>query len=76
MIPKFAVVGHPNKGKSSIVSTLAEDARVAIAPMPGTTVNCRSYPLRIDGEVIYELIRYARVSATARSTRVARTTMP
>ena len=25
MIPVFAVVGHPNKGKSSIVATLAED---------------------------------------------------
>ena len=27
--PRFAIVGHPNKGKSSIVATLAEDDAVA-----------------------------------------------
>lgn len=56
MIPKFAVVGHPNKGKSSIVSTLAEDANVAISRTPGTTTAARSFPLKIDGQLIYELI--------------------
>ena len=25
MTPEFAVVGHPNKGKSSIVSTIAQN---------------------------------------------------
>ena len=35
MIPTFAVVGQPNKGKSSIVATLAEDERLAIGPTPG-----------------------------------------
>lgn len=34
---KFAVVGHPNKGKSSIVSTLAKDESVGISAMSGTT---------------------------------------
>ena len=56
MIPKFAVVGHPNKGKSSIVSTMAEDSSVAISATPGTTVKARNFPLRIDGQTIYELI--------------------
>lgn len=56
MTPKFAVVGHPNKGKSSIVSTLAEDTSVAISRTPGTTTVARSFPLRIDGQLIYELI--------------------
>lgn len=56
MIPKFAVVGHPNKGKSSIVSTLAEDSNVAISRTPGTTTVARSFPLKIDGRLIYELI--------------------
>ncbi|MEX0619328.1 MAG: DUF3482 domain-containing protein [Pseudohongiellaceae bacterium] len=37
MIPVFAVVGHPNKGKSSIVSTLAQDDSVAISAQSGTT---------------------------------------
>ena len=34
---EFAVVGHPNKGKSSIVATLAENDAVAIGATPGTT---------------------------------------
>ena len=54
--PTFAVVGHPNKGKSSIVSTLAQDDSVRIAPEPGTTTECRAYPMRVDGEVQYVLV--------------------
>ena len=54
--PRFAIVGHPNKGKSSIVATLAEDEAVAISPHPGTTTQARSYPMRLDGEVLYELV--------------------
>jgi hypothetical protein len=54
--PRFAVVGHPNKGKSSIVATLAEDDAVVISPHPGTTTRARGYPMRLDGETLYELI--------------------
>lgn len=53
--PKFAVVGHPNKGKSSIVSALAMDDTVAISDVPGTTTKSRSFPLKVDGKVLYEL---------------------
>ena len=53
--PKFAVVGHPNKGKSSIVATLAHDESVHISNVPGATTNQRSYPLQIDGITLYEL---------------------
>ncbi len=56
LTPRFAIVGHPNKGKSSIVATLAEDERVAISPTPGTTASARSFPMRLDGETLYELI--------------------
>ena len=55
-LPRFAIVGHPNKGKSSIVATLAEDATVAISPEPGTTTAARAYPMRVDGVTLYELI--------------------
>ena len=55
-VPTFAVVGHPNKGKSSIVSTLAQDDSVRVAPEPGTTTECRAYPMRVDGEVQYVLV--------------------
>lgn len=53
--PTFAIVGHPNKGKSSIVATLAEDESVAISPDPGTTRVSRSFRMRVDGQVLYEL---------------------
>ena len=54
--PRFAVVGHPNKGKSSIVATLAADRSIAIAPTPGTTTRTAEYPMRVDGEVLYTLL--------------------
>ncbi len=56
MTPTFAVVGQPNKGKSSIVATLAEDERIAIAPTPGTTRSAHRYTLSIDGEPQYVLV--------------------
>lgn len=55
-LPVFAIVGHPNKGKSSIVSTLAQDHSVQISPLSGTTVHTRVYPMRVDGEELYRLI--------------------
>lgn len=53
--PTFAIVGHPNKGKSSIVATLAEDESVAISPDPGTTRVARGFRMRVDDQVLYEL---------------------
>ncbi len=54
--PVFAVVGHPNKGKSSIVATLAHNDAVAIARISGTTQRCEEFPMRVDGEELYRLI--------------------
>ncbi|MCR9276849.1 MAG: GTPase/DUF3482 domain-containing protein [Pseudomonadaceae bacterium] len=56
MIPSFAVVGHPNKGKSSIVATLAEDASIAISDTPGTTRQAQGFVFEIAGEPLYRLI--------------------
>lgn len=56
MHPQFAVVGHPNKGKSSIVSALALDDSVHISDVPGTTTKQRSFPLKVDGVILYELL--------------------
>ncbi len=54
--PRFAVVGRVNKGKSSIVATLAEDPSVAIHARPGTTRICTRFPVEVDGEVLFELV--------------------
>lgn len=55
-IPRFAVVGRPNKGKSSIVATLARDDSVHIAARAGSTRKTREFPMRIDGDILYELV--------------------
>jgi hypothetical protein len=54
--PILAVVGHPNKGKSSLVATLAEDDSVGIGANPGTTLRARAYPMRVDGRLLYTLV--------------------
>ncbi len=54
--PRFAVVGRVNKGKSSVIATFAEDDRVEISPLPGTTRRCKEYPVRVDGVVLFTLI--------------------
>lgn len=54
--PLFAVVGHPNKGKSCLVATLAHDDSVAIGPQPGTTRSADRFPMRLDGELLYTLV--------------------
>ncbi|MFO7962838.1 MAG: GTPase/DUF3482 domain-containing protein [Desulfobacterales bacterium] len=54
-VPVFAVVGHPNEGKSSVVSTLSEDDNVRIDAAPGTTIVCENYPIVVDGR---EILRF------------------
>ncbi len=54
--PVFAVLGHPNEGKSSVVSTLAEDDSVKISPTPGETRTCREYPVIIDGRTVIRFV--------------------
>jgi len=55
-VPVFAVVGRPNKGKSSVVATLARDDTVHIDARAGTTRRAQRYPMQVDGEVLYELV--------------------
>ena len=53
--PEIAIIGHPNEGKSSVLSTLAEDDSVRISPTPGETTECRTFPVIIDGR---EVLRF------------------
>lgn len=55
MIPEFAVIGHPNEGKSSVVSTLTENDRIKVSRFPGETVVSKPYTVKIDGR---EIIRF------------------
>lgn len=54
--PSFAVVGHPNKGKSSLVSTLSRDLSIEVGPEPGTTRRTRCFPMRVEDTTLYTLV--------------------
>lgn len=54
--PVFAVVGHPNKGKSSIVATLTRQDAVKISEISGTTTQAQTFDLTIDGIKHYTLV--------------------
>lgn len=55
MIPTLAVVGHPNQGKSSIVSTLVHTDHIGISALSGTTLESTAYPLTINGATVLNL---------------------
>lgn len=67
MIPEFAILGHPNEGKSSVLSTLAEDDSVRVSPTPGETTECRTFPVIIDGR---ELLRFTDTPGFQNPSRV------
>ncbi|WP_286876147.1 GTPase, partial [Marinimicrobium sp. UBA4509] len=54
--PRLCVVGHPNRGKSSIVSTLTENDSVRISPASGTTRRADRFEFSLDGRVLLTLI--------------------
>ena len=54
-IAKFAVVGHTNKGKSSIVSTLSQDDSIQISSRSGTTSDATAFRIK-SHSAGYELI--------------------
>lgn len=55
-IPRLAIMGHPNAGKSSVVATLTENDRIAIDQRAGTTTESDFYPVIIDGQTVIEFI--------------------
>lgn len=54
-VATFAIIGHPNEGKSSVLSTLAEDDSVRVSSTPGETTEVQKFPVLIDGQ---EIIRF------------------
>jgi len=55
-VPSFVVVGHVNKGKSSVVATLLEETSIPIDLIPGTTSESAAYDFKLDGRVVFRLI--------------------
>lgn len=54
--PAYAALGHPNEGKSSVISALTENDSIRISPTPGETVTCATYSLDIGGDSVLKLI--------------------
>ena len=52
---KIAIVGDPNKGKSSFVSTFAYNDGIAVSSKSGETIKSSCHPLKIKDETVYEL---------------------
>lgn len=52
---KIAVIGDPNKGKTSFVSNMAYDDSLKISSKSGETTKKSKHPLIINNEIIYEL---------------------
>jgi hypothetical protein len=69
VVPVFAVVGRVNRGKSSIIATLAEEDSIAISPLPGTTRRSTSYDVALDGEVLFRLVDTPGFEDAARALR-------
>lgn len=67
MIPEFAILGHPNEGKSSVLSTLAEDDSVRVSSTPGETTVCRTFPVIVDGQ---EMLRFTDTPGFQNPSRV------
>lgn len=64
MTPAFAVVGHPNKGKSSIVSTVAQNDSVATSAQSGTTSEVQRLDVRVGDSqyILYDTPGFQRPS--------------
>ena len=61
-IPEFAIVGHPNEGKSSVVSTLAEDDSVRVTPTPRRDDRMPDLSRDHRRQRVDPVHRYARIS--------------
>ncbi len=64
-IPRIAVVGRPNVGKSTFVNRLLGEDRVVVSPIPGTTRDAIDLPMRRNGRD-YLLIDTAGLRRRAR----------
>ncbi|MDQ8184982.1 GTPase/DUF3482 domain-containing protein [Pelagicoccus sp. SDUM812002] len=55
-LPRFAIIGHPNEGKSSIVATLSLNDGVAISATPGETIQQQRFDLKAGEQTIIEFV--------------------
>lgn len=56
VVPVLCVVGHPNQGKSSVVSTLTENDSVQVSPESGTTRQAQEFDFLCNGQPALTLV--------------------
>lgn len=64
--PTFVVTGQPNEGKTTVLSTLAEDDSAEVGILPGTTTEARRYAIAVEGRdtlVFYDTPGFQQPSA-------------
>lgn len=66
-VPRIAVVGRPNVGKSTFVNRLLGEDRLVVSPIPGTTRDAIDLPMRRNGRD-YTLVDTAGLRRRARLT--------
>jgi GTP-binding protein len=49
-VPRLAIVGRPNVGKSSILNQLVGESRALVSPVPGTTRDPLDTRIEVDGQ--------------------------
>ncbi len=49
-VPRLAIVGRPNAGKSSLVNAILNDKRTIVSDIPGTTRDAVDIPYEYEGE--------------------------
>ncbi len=59
-VPRVAIVGRPNTGKSTLLNLLAGEQRVIVSDRPGTTRDPIDVDVEIDG-VVYRLVDTAGI---------------
>jgi GTPase len=60
LVPRVAIVGRPNTGKSTLLNLLAGEQRVIVSDRPGTTRDPIDVDVEIDG-VVYRLVDTAGI---------------
>ena len=63
--PKVAIIGRPNVGKSTLINTIAQQTRLIVSEVPGTTRDSIVVPVTI-GKKRYRLIDTAGVRRRSR----------
>ncbi len=48
-VPRFAIMGRPNVGKSTLANALLGETRMVVFDQPGTTRDCVEVPLELEG---------------------------